>query len=141
VSISSTFYAHIFCMKVLCAVFSSYILALAEVRKHFRTKKCERKTLMKLTVGKEERITFIRYQARLANKRPVRSSNVTRWLLPFISLIICSDEMTSKSAFGCYIIWGKIIPKKLMHDCENFVLKWCYKSQYLLFSWSSPCYM
>jgi hypothetical protein len=38
VSISSTFYEQLLRMKVLRAAFSSYVLDLANVRKHFRTK-------------------------------------------------------------------------------------------------------
>jgi len=51
VSLSSTFYGQILRTEVLCAAFSSYILALANVQKHFRTKNAHVKTLMKLTAG------------------------------------------------------------------------------------------
>jgi len=40
-----------FCVQKCFSAFSSYIFALANLRKHFRTKKRARKRLMKLTAG------------------------------------------------------------------------------------------
>ncbi len=49
VSILSTFYEQLLRTKVFRAAFSSYVLALANVRKHYQ--KRSRKTLMKLKAG------------------------------------------------------------------------------------------
>ncbi len=65
-SISSIFYTRLFRKKDNCATFSSYVLALAKgfwQKKHFRTKKCARKMLMKLTLGglRQRRIFIFGY--------------------------------------------------------------------------------